>query len=171
MLAQIELMKLAAQDELEAQKLDAESAALKAESQYVLQLAEAKPENEILDQELNLAPSYASEAGSDMRLPDGELNLGLESAEAKLESEIPDENIILSPTAPKVWSPSPPRKRPSLGLQRPPPKNLYHSILVLVVRCPWPLRSPCCHIVPVKSHTNSTHIERLIPTCRCRVGG
>ena len=80
MLAQIELMKVTAQDELEAQKLDAESAALKAESQNVLRLAEAKLENEIPDKELNLAPSAPPEAGKDWPLSDDELIFGLEIA-------------------------------------------------------------------------------------------
>ena len=83
-LAQVELIKVAAQDELEAQKLDAQSAALQAESQNVLRLADTKLESEIPDKELNLA------------------KFGLDIAEAKLENEIPDQELNLAVMMPEA---------------------------------------------------------------------
>ena len=91
MLAEIELIKITAQDELEAKALDAESEWLRIESQNILLQAESKLVEPGV--ELNLTHSSAQAGSGEGHLAEVESKRGLDHAEAQLEKLSPDHEL------------------------------------------------------------------------------
>lgn len=93
MLAEIELIKITAQDELEAKALDAESEWLRIESQNILLQAESKLVEQNPGVELNLTHSSAQAGSAEGHLAEVESKRGLDHAEAQLEKLSPDHEL------------------------------------------------------------------------------
>jgi len=91
MLAEIELIKITAQDELEAKALDAESEWLRIESQNILLQAESKLVEPGV--ELNLTHSSAQAGSGEGHLAEVESIRGLDLAEAQLGKPSPDHGL------------------------------------------------------------------------------
>ncbi len=93
MLAEIELIKIAAQDELEAKALDAESEGLRTEFQNILLQAESNLVQQNPGVELKLTHSSAQAGSAEGHPLEVESKRGLDLAEAQLEKPSPDHEL------------------------------------------------------------------------------